>query len=282
MCPDGLPSLSLKAEPDRYAPFVTATNIALEELELLDIPGLKPAPTGADRIIFFTNHPHEIQIQSGAASSNRKPDVVVMRLSDAAQAYDVPQGWAQLKDVAPNSGKPQSFHKILSCIEFKAVRTDMTMSDFLKDDTPSLAEIDPMHLMVYGKKKVDSQSIQLTLSGSDRKKRPRSPSDDSETRKRSTKRLVVEAGPSRVWYPRAAKGAAMPQAKAIPKQTTGSGSQPKTPQEKVSDSKIRDPILQTGSYAVEMISMFRVHIWNILIIGTCPSLGRGYFIDGNR
>ena len=38
-------------------------------------------------IIFLTNHPNEIQIQSGGAASHQKPDIVIMRLNDAARAY---------------------------------------------------------------------------------------------------------------------------------------------------------------------------------------------------
>jgi len=37
MCADCLSSLSKEMEADRYAPFVSATNDALEKLETLDI-----------------------------------------------------------------------------------------------------------------------------------------------------------------------------------------------------------------------------------------------------
>jgi hypothetical protein len=59
MCPDCLSSLGEKTETDRYAPFIIATNDALERLEY--------APEGTERIIFHTSHLNDIQIQSGEA-----------------------------------------------------------------------------------------------------------------------------------------------------------------------------------------------------------------------
>ena len=78
---------------------------------------------------------------------------------------------------------------------------------------------------------------------------------------------AVESGPSRTWYPRAMKEFPMAPGAAHPRQTTGSGSQT-TPQEKTSESRARDPILQVGSYVIEMFSVSRVHVWNIVVIGT--------------
>jgi len=291
MCPDCVSSLSEKTETGRYSPFVIATNDALEKLQDLDIPGLKRAPEGPERIIFLANQPNEIPIQSGSA----KPDVVIMRLSDAAQAYPAPllvKEWAQLKNIAPSGViKPRSFHKILSCIEFKATRSNLKMADCLKNGTPSLDEIDPMHIFVDGpairaatraaekESQVESQAMQVTLSGSGSKKRPRSPVDagnESGSQPRAAKRVPAEAGPSGPRYARAVKESPMGSVSAPPKQPKGYKSQTRTPQEKTSESKTQEPILQASSYAIEMLSMTRVHTWNILIIGTCLNLGPGY------
>jgi hypothetical protein len=277
-------SLREKVETDRYAPFVIATNDALEKLENLNINGLKRVPEGVERVIFLTNHPNEIQIQSREAASHRKPDVVIMQLNDAARAYPSSlrmRDWGQLKKVAPSGAKPRSFHRILSCIEFKATRSDLKMQDCLKNDIPLLDEMDPMHIIVDGpalraakraaekEGQIEGQASRASLSGSESRKRARESVDagnDAESQPRSGKRVAVESGPSRSWYSRAAKGSPIAPAVAQPKQTTGS--QPRNPQEKTSEAKSRDPILQSGSYAVEMLSMSRVHAWNILIIGS--------------
>jgi len=63
---------------------------------------------------------------------------------------------------------------------------------------------------------------------------------------------------------------------APPQQPKGYRSRTGTPQEKISESKKREPFLQAGSYAIEMLSMTRVHAWNILIVGTCLNLGPEY------
>src|SRR5882757_9490782 len=131
MYTDCISSLNKKTETDRYSPFVIATNDALEKLENLNIQGLKRAPEGLDRIIFLVTHPNEIPIRSGEAASHRKPDIVIKRLGDSAQAYPIRlliKDWGQLKTHAPFGVASRSFHKILSCIEFKATRIDLEMT----------------------------------------------------------------------------------------------------------------------------------------------------------
>ena len=90
--------------------------LSLEKLENLNIEGLKEAPKGAERIILLTNHPNQIPIESGGATSHRKPIVVIMRLGDAARVYWLSQfaDWGQLKTITRNGVKPQSFQRILS------------------------------------------------------------------------------------------------------------------------------------------------------------------------
>ncbi len=295
MCTDCISSLSEATETDRYSPFVIAINDTLEKLECLNIQGLKRAPEGPERIIFLVNHPNEIPIQSGEAASHRKPDIVITRLSDAAQACPsllLMKDWGQLKNLALIGVRPRSFHTILSCVELKTTRTDRNMTDCFKDDTTLLDEMDPMHLIVDGRAiratrraekeegQVESQVPLVPLSGSESSKRARETHDagnDGEFQPQSAKRVSVEfTGPLRSWYPRTVKESPMAPGAAQPRQTTGSGSPTRTPQEKTSDSQTRDPILQLGSYAVEMLSVSRVHIWNILIIGTCICFGRRY------
>ena len=58
--------------------------------------------------------------------------------------------WGQLKKLAPSGIKPRRFHKNLACVEFKATTTDLKMTDYSKDDTPLLDQMDPMHLIVDG------------------------------------------------------------------------------------------------------------------------------------
>jgi len=98
MYPDCVSSLSEKTETDRYSPFVILTKDALEKLQDLDIPGLKRAPEGPERIIFLVSHPNEVLIQSGSVASHYKPEVVIMRLSDTSRAYSgslLVKEWAQ-------------------------------------------------------------------------------------------------------------------------------------------------------------------------------------------
>ena len=275
---DCLSSLNEKTETDRYAPFVSATNDALEKLESLDINGLKCAPNGVERIIFLTNHPNEIPIYSGAATSYRKPDVVVMRLDDAARAYSSSQSannWGQLKTIARGGAKPQTFRRILSCVEFKATRAALEMKECREDSAPPLDEVDPMYINVDGpairraEVMKTSQASRATKSGSRSGKRAREFDqfeNEPGSQPRPAKQVAVESG-SRSWYARAMKESRASPSAAQPKQA--SGSQPKTPQEKTADDKKRDPILQAGSYAVEMMSFARVHAWNILIVGRC-------------
>ena len=91
MCTDCISSLSEKTGTNRYSPFITAINDALEKLEDLNIQGLKRVPEvrGWTKI-FLVNHPNEIQIPCGKAASHRKPDLVIMRLSDVSQACSSP------------------------------------------------------------------------------------------------------------------------------------------------------------------------------------------------
>ena len=82
------------------------------------------------------------------------------------------------------------WHKNLACVEFKATTTDLKMTDYSKDDTPLLDQMDPMHLIMDGpairvakrpaEKKDDqgeSQASLGTLSGSESWKRARDPDD---------------------------------------------------------------------------------------------------------
>jgi hypothetical protein len=291
MCPDFLSSLGEKTETDRYSPFVIAANDALEKLQSLDIQGLKCAPEEAERIIFLANSPNGTQVQSGEATSHRKPGIVIMRLSDAYQAYPSSlcmKAWGQLKNIAPSGAKPRSFHRILSCVEFKATRSDLKMTDCLMDGTPLLDEMGPMPLIVDGPAirtatraaekggQVERLATRESLSGRKIRKRPHEcvdAGDDSKSQPQSAKRVaVVGSGTSRSWYTRAVKESPTAPSVALPKQTTGSEPQTRT-QEKTTEFKARDPISQAGSYAIEMLSMPRIHAWNILIIGACLSLG---------
>jgi hypothetical protein len=282
----------MKIEANRYTPFVRATNDALQKLESFKIEGLKNVPKDAGRIIFLVNHPNEIQIQSGTAASHRKPDVVIMRLGDAARAYSSSQPaneWEQLKMIAQNGVKPRNFHRILSCVEFKATRSDLEMEDCSTDVARSLNKVEPMHIIVDGpafraakvaeqkKRTAGSQVSQVTRSGSENRKRAREPVEAGSelgSEPPSAKRVAVESGPTRSWYSRATKESQTGPAVPKPKQTTES--QKQTLQEKTAEDKTRDPILQAGSYAVEMLSMSRVHVWNILIIGMCLGFGPGF------
>lgn len=284
MSPDCLSSLSQKTETDRCSAFATAANDALERLEHLDIQGLKRAPEGTERIFFLANHQNEIQIQSGEAASHPKPRIVIMRLGDAAGAYPsslLMKEGGQLMNIAPSVVKPRSVSRILSCIEFKAIQFDLKMMDYLKNDTPLLDDIDPMHLVMHGpairtaeraaekEGQEESWATHTTLSGRESWERPHEPVDAGNN---TAKRVGIDSGSYISWYSRAAEEFPMAPV-ALLKQTTRSESQTSMPQEKTSEPKTPDPILQA---AIEMLSMSRVQAWNILIIGTCLSLDPGH------
>ena len=285
MSSDRFSSLGQKTETDCCSAFTIAANDALEKLEHLDIQGLKRAPEGTEQILFLANHENEIQVQDDEAASHPKPHIVVMRRSDAAGAYPfslLTKEGGQQKNIASR------FHRILSCVEFKATRSDLIMTDFLKNHTPLLDEMDPMHLIVDGptiraaeaarkEGQVESRATREMVSGSESRKRPHGPVDagnNSESQSRPTKRVAVESVPLKSRYPRAAKKVSVAQKVALPTQTTGSGSKTSTPEEKTSESKTQDQVLQASSYAMRML-MSRAHAWNLLIIGTCLGLDPG-------
>ena len=199
-----------------------------------------------------------------------------MRLDDAARTYSSSQSqndWGQLKIIAQKGAKPQNFRRILSCVEFKAEQFDRTMEDYPRDGTQPLHDTEPMHIVgdVLARKAAKRSESQATKSGSESLKRKLKDAEfanEPDSQPRSTKRA---AGSGRAWYPRPGKESQTPPGMPQSKQTTGF--QTKTPQEKTSENKTRDPILQAGSYAVEMISMSRVHVWNVLIIGMCLGFG---------
>jgi len=214
-----------------------------------------------------------------------------MRLNDAARAYTsslLMDEWEQVKNIAPSGVEPPSFHRILSYVEFKATQPDLEMTDLLNDGTPSLYEMDPMYLALDGpairaaekEGQGESSVTRSTLPGNQSMKRPREPVDarnDSEFQSQPAKRVVLESGSSKTWYARSVKECPMAPVVVLPKQTTGSGLRARTLQEGTSESRTRDPALQAGPHAVEMLSMSRVHAWNILIIGMCLNLGQGHF-----
>ena len=140
-------------------------------------------------------------------------------------------------------------------------------------DRPALRKA-AMKVAAKKEGQVESQGSQGTLSGSQSKKRPREDANDG-SELRSAKRVHVESGLLRTCYPRKVKKPPVVSDVAPPQQASGAGSQTKTPQEKAGESKSRDPILQTGCYAIEMVSMNRVTVWNFLIIGTCVSFRSG-------
>ena len=183
-----------------------------------------------------------------------------------------------------------SFDRIPFCIKFKATRTDLEMADCSKDGTPLLEEMDPMHLIIdepairaartAEKKKgeVECRVPMESMSESESRKRADEPDDaghNGKSQPRSANRVAVKSGPPRTWYPREMKELPMALGAAHPRQTTGSGSRTRTPQEKTAEFKTRDPISQVGSYAVETLLASRVYVWNILITGTCVRLGSG-------
>ena len=246
---DYLFSLVRPREEERYTHFVNATNNALKKLRDVDIQELKKSPKEAEQIIFLVNHPHCIPVQSGGAASHRKPDVVIMRSSDAARARAYPQPqitytWEQLIKIAENGVEPQSFRHILSCVEFKAKRVDRKMEDFPKDITPSLNEGGTMNIAVDGPEFRAAKWVESQAAGSRSRKRDRE--DDNLSQPRSKKRNAI-AGPSRTFLPRSGKVSQVSQTARVVAQA--SGSQPKTPQERTAEDKKRDPILQAGSYA---------------------------------
>ena len=268
MSPDCLSSLSQRTETDRCSPFVIATNDALEKLEHLDIQGLKRAPEGAERFLFLANHQNEIQISGGDTASHSKPHIVIMRCSDAAGAYPSP---LLMEEEEQQKNIISRFHRILSCVELKTTRSDLIMTDFLRNHTPWLDEMDPMHFIVGGpairaaeaaekESQVESWATKATSPGGECQKRPHEPVDagnNSESQSR---------------HSRAAKRSSMAPKVALPTRTAGSASQTSTSEEKTPASKTQAQVLQAGSYAVRMLSMSPVHTWNLLIIGTCPSL----------
>ena len=272
---DYLFSLRRKEEVDRYIPFVDATNNALEKLRVVNIQELKKSPKEAEQIIFLVNHPHRIPVQSGGAVSHRKPDVLIMRSSDAARAREYPPSqitytWKQLTKIAVNGVKPRDFRHILSCVEFKADEDDRKMEDFPEDITPSLTEGEVMHIIVDGPEFRAAKRVESQAAGGQKRERE----EDNLAQPKSTKRRAI-AGPSRTSLPRSVKVSQPAQVAAH-----ASGSQARTPQEKTFEDKDRDPILQAGSYATEMLSLSRTEAWNLLILGMCFSFDLEPLSDG--
>jgi len=145
--------------------------------------------------------------------------------------------------------------------------------------------VEPMHIGVDGhaartkptKEKRSQAGIhasEVTKLANESRKRAREPDDDGNEpgspQPRPAKRVAVESG-SRWQYAQSAKESQAGPSVTQPKQSTGS--QSKTPQEKTADDRKQDLILQAGSYAVEMLSMTCVHVWNFLIVGMCLGFG---------
>ena len=165
--------------------------------------------------------------------------------------------------IAENGVQPQNFRHILSSVEFKADKVDRRMEDFPKDITPSLNEGGVMHIAVDGREFRAAKRMESRAAGSQKRERE----EDNLSQPKFIKRRAI-AGPSRTSLPRSVK---VPQSVQVVAQA--SGSQARTPQEKTFDDKDRDPILQAGSYATEMLSLSRIQAWNLLIFGMCFSFG---------
>ena len=205
-----------------------------------------------------------------------------MRSSDAARARGYPQAqitytWEQLMKIAENGVEPQNFRHILSCVEFKAKPVDLKMEDFPGDIIPSLNEGGTMNIIVDGPEFRAAKRVESQAAGSRSRKRDRE--DDNLSQPRSKKRNAI-AGPSRTFLPRSGKVSQVSQPAQVVAQA--SGSQPKTPQERTAKEKKRDPILQAGSYATEMLAMSRIEAWNLLIVGMCFSFGLEPSSDDRR
>jgi hypothetical protein len=80
-------SAELEKEADRYAPWVEATNVALDILKTVDVENIrKPSLLN---ILAQRNDPNEVPISHGSDGSVRKPDVVFMTEEELIKVHNI-------------------------------------------------------------------------------------------------------------------------------------------------------------------------------------------------
>lgn len=82
-----LPSANIPKEADRYAPWVEATNDALDMLRTIIVDGMWK-PSRLD-IIMQCNDPNKVPISHGSDKSFRKPDVIFITEEEVIKAHNI-------------------------------------------------------------------------------------------------------------------------------------------------------------------------------------------------
>jgi hypothetical protein len=80
-------SAQIPRETDRYAPWVEATNIALQILKTVDVDDIRE-PSHLN-ILAQRNDPNEVTICHGSDESYRKPDVVFMTEKELTEVHEI-------------------------------------------------------------------------------------------------------------------------------------------------------------------------------------------------
>jgi hypothetical protein len=299
-------------ETKRYFHFVQAANSALKMLNKVTGDNFKDLPSEEEQIIFVTNHPHQIPIRSGGNQSDRKPDIVVTTVREAARAISSAQScsWESISKGAPSGGKGfpfDSFRGILSCLEFKLEGSGMRVQDIhevdvtksrdpmniigeekaIEGDAAAPTETNPLArntahttsvtgLAANGEITPGSRTSQMRASG-------RNTAGVLRSGSTSKKRGHGESEGGGVIDPSEPPLKRRSLSRAVkPPPVTQPTSQKRPAQDVPRSSRKRDPILQTASYAVEMLSLSRHHVLNFCIVGESLHPGRNTSSDDPR
>jgi hypothetical protein len=125
-----LKSLVSTAEEQMYKPFIQASNLALDLLSKLDVPGLVCSKAhDDDKILFHQNDPKNMAQQHQSERSIWKPDVVIVSRTSANKVRKQ-SGQAYMDDEALEKPTQQfQWTDVRSTVEFrhKKIQTSPSM-----------------------------------------------------------------------------------------------------------------------------------------------------------
>ena len=264
-------------EKDRYQPFVKLFNLALQKLRSVKVPNVRSANDDLG-ILFHRNDPKRIKGYHNGDVSDRSPDVVVVSLAAARDASNsIKMQWRHATGPAPEQPLIAfEWSQILCVFEFKRVAKTLTPPPLKYSGFGAVREpqqnvrnlfspvLDPSGA-TSAEANPDGDGSEATGANSGSGgKRPRATSASSSARAKKPRGTSANSVPPKMYNTRGSS--------ALANQPPSASSAPIAQEIKVKKKPVerpKPPIVQCGSYGVEMLSRGPCvnHAINVLVIG---------------
>lgn len=168
-------SCTIKSETERYAPFVLATNAALDKLR--DVQVAKMRPPSKFEILAHTSDPQNIHDYHGAPMTitKRRPDIIFTSLHAARKAACKPNArWAEIATTVATE-RPRvrcDWYDIFSSIEMKSSSREIQHPIRMPHNfPPAFKHLGSMVDRYFNGRKRHNPPMPATMSGSKRLKK---------------------------------------------------------------------------------------------------------------